>query len=193
MSHQDEWSNNLRREPAWAGMAAGLAAFFLSIVLTADVLISHRHSQSCCKNPRQAIGASLLLLCRITALAFIFATAMTGKDIYDITGYVDSNDHTEDVVCSPNGLWYVALGLSFVGFLACVLACCLIEFQFQRSNEASMDTEGSDVDDDEKTIQVSKERDEIIDCESLLKLNHEDLLQMGWCPWATQQSKFSDG
>ncbi len=112
-------------QAAWPGMVAGLAAFLLATVLIVDAL--NNPQPSCCNKTRLACGRFLLFFCVATGLAFVFATVMTGKDIYDKVVLVDQPE------CSPNGLWYVAMGESFFGFLSCALACCLIGFQFLRA------------------------------------------------------------
>ncbi len=134
---EKEWRNNLREEAAWPGMAAGFASCLLAITLIADNLIGV-NTLLADKQAIRAYGRSLLLFCVATCLTFVCAIAMTVKDIVDMTGHVDSSYYTEDVECSPNQVWYLALGSAMFGFLSCVLTCCLVDFQFLRNEDKGL-------------------------------------------------------
>ncbi len=131
---EKEWRNNLRGEAAWPGIAAGFCSCLLAITLIVDNLVG-LNTKLADKQAVQAYGRSLLLFCLAISLAFVWAIVMTVKDILDMSGRVDSSYYTEDVECSPNEVWYLALGSATFGFLSSLLNCCLIDFQFLRRIE----------------------------------------------------------
>ncbi len=159
----ENWDSYLR-DAAWPGMAAGVAALFISLVLLADAFIIGRmdHHQA----TRQVCGLALLVLCMATCLAFVFATAMAAQNIFSmkphLNGYDSNNnnsnmellveddddDFEEEAVvvfmnCTPKTklLWHLALGSAILGFLSCIFACWLIESQFLRSDPADEEDE----------------------------------------------------
>ncbi len=153
----EDWDSYLR-EAAWPGMAAGVVALFISFVLLADVFIGRMDLRCGCggyhKATRRVCGLALLILCMVTCLAFIFATAMAAQNIFSIkphlNGYDPNNNNNNNmefedeeeeeggvvvaVNCTPKTkVWHLALGSAIFGFLSCVFTCWLIESRFLRS------------------------------------------------------------
>ncbi len=170
-------------------MASGFSACLLSLILTVDGFIGRTVDRQCGKKARKTYGLALLLFCVAICLTLVFAILMTSLDILQMTGRVDSMYYTEDVECGPNILWYVALGSALLGFLACVLTCCVIEFQFLRIEDEGyllQDVENSEsstesILSDLNLAEYKKafESEDILTVDAFLELNEEDLVKLG--------------
>ncbi len=184
---EENWSIYLRGEAAWPGVAAGFSACLLSLILTIDSFIGRTVDKPCGRKARKAYGLALLLFCVAICLTLVFAMSMTSVDILQMTGRVDSMYYTEDVECGPNKLWYVALGSALLGFLACVLTCCVIKFQFLRIEDKGyllqdMETESSTEsilsDLDLEEYKKAFDSEEIFTIYTFLELSEEDLVKL---------------
>ncbi len=118
---ESQRGSSVARDSRWIGSV-------LAIKLIVDNWIGHTMG----KQAIHAYGRSLRLFCVATCMIYVFAIALTAKDILDMTGRVDSSFYTEDVVCSPNQAWYLALGSAMFGLFSCVLTYYLIEFQYRK-------------------------------------------------------------